>query len=464
MVGISSYSTYLPRYRLRRASVASAWGTRAAAGAKAVMNFDEDALTMGYMAAWRALGSASADINPDALYFASTTSPYWQRSLASFIAAACDLPPETETADFASSLRAATCALAAAVNAVKSGSNRRVLVVAADAREGAPESDEEQVFADAAAAIVIGDSGVIAELLARVSRSDDFLDEWRRERDAYVNTFASKFSISRGYEAGTVEAGQQLLNKAGVKPQEITRVALFSPDGKAHLGAAKKLGFSPEQVEDIDFAGIGITGAAMPLFLLAQSLNRAKAGDLILVISYGDGADALLFRATDEIDRRPSPLLAKAPRPLEYPSYQIYRKLRDWTKNEEGAQISNVLYEKEEPQNVRLHGTRCSRCGAVQFPRTKVCQNCRSSDGLVEVPLSRRGHIFTFTRDYLYDAPVKPTAIAVIDLEGGGRFQCQMTDVEESEIEIGLAVELTLRRMKEGGSMHHYYWKCRPVE
>jgi len=38
-----------------------------------------------------------------------------------------------------------------------------------------------------------------------------------------------------------------------------------------------------------------------------------------------------------------------------------------------------------------------------------------------------------------------------------------MTDVDEREVRIGMPVELVLRRMREGGHNHHYYWKCRPV-
>jgi uncharacterized OB-fold protein len=53
---------------------------------------------------------------------------------------------------------------------------------------------------------------------------------------------------------------------------------------------------------------------------------------------------------------------------------------------------------------------------------------------------------------------------AVVDLDGGGRFLCQMTDVDEREVEIGMQVELVLRRMREAESMHHYYWKARPLE
>ena len=110
MIGITNYSVYVPRRRMRRETIAAAWGAPAVPGSKAVMNFDEDSLTMAQSAAWPLAQSGGAE----ALSFASTTSPYWQRSAASLIAAACDLPAQTATADFGGSLRAGTTALRAA--------------------------------------------------------------------------------------------------------------------------------------------------------------------------------------------------------------------------------------------------------------------------------------------------------------------------------------------------------------
>ena len=110
-----------------------------------------------------------------------------------------------------------------------------------------------------------------------------------------------------------------------------------------------------------------------------------------------------------------------------------------------------------------MRGTACSNCGAVQYPITRVCGKCRASEGLSEKPLARRGRVFTFTKDYLYDAPIQPTIMAVVDLEDGARFLCQMTDADEREVAIGMEVELVLRRMRESATAHHYYWKCRPV-
>jgi 3-hydroxy-3-methylglutaryl CoA synthase/uncharacterized OB-fold protein len=456
VIGITDYSVYVPRWRLRRESISAAWGvTAAASGSKAVTHFDEDSLTMAQAAAWPLASRGEIE----ALSFASTTAPYWQRSAASLIAAACDLPSEVLTADFGGSLRCGTTALRAALDSVAAGSADSALVTAADQRDGAAESAEEMLFGDAAAAVAVGRDGLVAELVAAASRSDDFPDEWRRDCDTEVRSFISKYSLTRGYMENVVAAGRALLEKAGIKPSDIDHAALPSGDGRAQLAAAKVLGIPAASLEDVRTADLGVTGAAMPLFLLSQALHSARSGDLILVMAYGNGADALLFRALDGAGR-----LRSDGTTLECPTYPIYRKLRHHRRHpaSAGTEISNVLLGREEPQNVRLHGTACPRCGTLQFPITQVCGTCRNQDALEEKPLTRHGRVFTFTKDFLYDSPAPPTVMAVVDLDGGGRFLCQMTDVAPATVAIGMEVELVLRRMREGPGDHYYYWKCRP--
>ena len=459
MVGIVDSYKYVPRYRLRRDLIAEQWGKKSLGGVKAVANFDEDALTLAFEAVWPLIERDEAKESIDALYFASTTAPYWQRASSSVIAAACDLPDEIETVDFGGSLRSGTSALRAALNAVSAGAIRKAAVTVADVRESAPESLEEQQFGDGAAALMVGRENVIAELVAQTSRSDDFIDEWRRDRDRYVSVIGSRYSIERGYLANVVAMGKRILDLSGFKASDVSRVALNSPDGKAHLIAAKKLGFGPEQL--VPVADTGLTGGPMALSLLCDALESAEQGALILSLNYGDGADAQIFRITGE-KRRSKPSEPVGPG-LQIPSYAVYRKLRDFTRvgPEEGAVVSNVMLEKENRQNVRLRATRCPKCETVQFPLTGVCVKCHNRSGLEEVQMARRGTIFTFTKDYLYNSPSQPTVMAVIELDDAARFYCQVTDADPENIDIGQRVELTLRRLKEGSGMHHYYWKCR---
>jgi hydroxymethylglutaryl-CoA synthase len=457
VIGISGAAIYVPRFRVPREVISISWGKSPVPGSKAVCHFDEDTLTMGYSAANLLTATGT---EPDRLLFASTSAPYWQRSAASQIAAACDLRPGTETMDFGSSLRCGTSALVTAIEAVQAGQVNHVLVAAAERREAAPESADELLFGDSAAAITISREGVMAELVATHSRSDDFLDEWRRDRDTYVQSYPSKYSLSRGYEANVVSVTKELLAKAGVDADAITVAALACPDGRAQATCAKAIGIGLSGLVDMNLAEIGNTGSAMPLLGLALGLEKAQPGDLILCVGYGDGADALLFRALS-----PGARILRDSKTIKVATYPLFRKSRDYLREGSGdAEISNVLWKREAQQNVRLHGTKCPVCCRVQFPITRICSACRNPQGLQEVPLARTGSVFTFTKDFLYDAPVQPTVMAVVDLDRGGRFLCQMTDADEREVRIGMRVELVLRRMREGPANHHYYWKCRPAE
>ncbi len=449
MTGLTAYSTYIPRHRLPRELLAQAWGGRPAAGVKAVTGYDEDPVTMGYLAA-RQLGSF------DRLLFASTSAPFWQRSSAAQIAAACDCDAAVGAADFGGSLRAGTSALHAALDAVAAGSARRVAVVAAEQRDADPESPEEVLFGDAAAGVTAGSENVLAELIARASRTSDFLDEWRRDADTTVSSFPSRFSTKHGYEDVLIAAA-----RAALGSHTVTRAVLASPDGKAHLGAAKALGLKPEQLEDPRLADIGITGAAQPLLLLAHALDRSAPGDLILLAGTGDGADAFLFRVTDAIAAHTH--LRPDPRTIPYRSYPAWRKLREYLRtNAAGPEVSNVFSKREAGMNVRFHGTFCPACGLLQFPMAPVCERCRNAEGLEERPLAHTGRLFTFNQDHLYDSPVHPNVLCVVDLDGGGRVLCQMTDYD-GKVEIGMPLEIVLRRMRSSARQHHYYWKCRPA-
>src|SRR5215471_8119464 len=110
MVGITSCNYHVPFCRLEREKIGQAWARRAGKGERAAVYFDEDALTLGLEAASRCIEEKGKG-GIDGFYFASASAPFWQRSSSSFMAAACDLPAECETVDFAGSLRSATSAL-----------------------------------------------------------------------------------------------------------------------------------------------------------------------------------------------------------------------------------------------------------------------------------------------------------------------------------------------------------------
>ena len=78
---------------------------------------------------------------------------------------------------------------------------------------------------------------------------------------------------------------------------------------------------------------------------------------------------------------------------------------------------------------------------------------------LADVPAT----IATFTIDRLAFSPSPPMVAAVIDFEGGGRYQCELTDVDPKTVAIGNKVEMTFRRLITAGTVHNYFWKARPL-
>ena len=59
-----------------------------------------------------------------------------------------------------------------------------------------------------------------------------------------------------------------------------------------------------------------------------------------------------------------------------------------------------------------------------------------------------RGTVATFTIDRLAFSPSPPVVAAVVDFDGGGRFSCELTDVDPAAVAIGDRVEMTFRRMR----------------
>jgi uncharacterized OB-fold protein len=53
--------------------------------------------------------------------------------------------------------------------------------------------------------------------------------------------------------------------------------------------------------------------------------------------------------------------------------------------------------------------------------------------------------------------------VAIVDFDGGGRYQCELTDADPSDVHIGQRVEMTFRNLHSDGGIHNYFWKARPA-
>jgi 3-hydroxy-3-methylglutaryl CoA synthase len=468
MVGIVAYGVYVPLYRL--GTETKGWSGR---GEKAIANFDEDSVTMAVAAVMNCLAGRDHS-RVDGLYFASTTAPYHEGPTAAMIATAGDLRRDIVTTDCANSLKSGITALKMAVDAIKSGSAKQVMVVAADLRIPVINSAMEPLLGDGAVAFLLSDTDVAVSIEDSYSVSDEILDVWREQGSNSIRFWEDRFNIDMGYMRILPEAVSGLMQKTGLTPQDFARAVFYAPDARRHSEMGKKLGLSPKQVQDGMFNLLGNTGAAFPLMMLTSALEEAHAGDRLLLAGYGNGANAISLRATDNIDRIKSQrTLAKYVASKRILSdYLKYASWRDLIKSADPARRppddipspANIYRSRD--RNIRFYGVKCQACGTPLYPPVRVCTNCQTKDNFEPYRFSdKKCTLFTYSYDFIGRTKDPPVIIAYVDFEGGGRARLMMADGDIDQLKPGMPLEMTFRKLytdvREG--IHDYYWKCTPV-
>jgi len=478
MIGIVSYGAYVPIYRLSREAIGAMWNKAVGKGERAVANADEDSITMAVEAVLDSLRGMNRE-EIDALYFATDSPPYVEKQSASIIRAAVDMREDILTFDIAHSLRGGGSALRAALDSVKAGSARRAVAVASDRRIPAPNSDFELQFGDGAAAFLVGDSDVVAELEGSYHFSSEFVDVWRKPEDTYMLTWEDRFIRDEGYTKMVPQAAKALLKKLQLTPKDITKAAFYGPDPRSHASIGTAMGLDPKtQIQPPLLESMGNTGTALAPMILVSTLEDAKPGDRILFATYGDGADAFMFKVTEQIekvrDRRgiKRHLASKMMLP-NYGKYVEIRELMEWESARRGARRSSLpVIWRERKMIFALYGQKCRSCGNIQYPRQRICIYCQAKDNFEPVRLSdKTGKVFTFSMDQRAMEIVLPKVFTVVNLDEGGRFYSVMTDRDTTKISVGMPVEMTFRIQMgpsenlplEGSGLYNYFWRVRPI-
>jgi 3-hydroxy-3-methylglutaryl CoA synthase/uncharacterized OB-fold protein len=464
MRGIVAYGAYLPYWRIERKAIGEALGVSAGTGTRAVASYDEDTTSMAVEAARGALRGVQG-APAEAVYFATSDPPYLDKTNAAAIHAALDLAPTAMAVDMLGSVRSAAGALRAALDA-----RVPVLAVMADVRIGLPGGADEREGGDAAAAFLCGDDGVLAEPVGAASATAEFLDRWRLPGDPTSRQWEERFG-----EAAYVPLGESALadalKQAGATAQTVTRLIVAGPHGRAVRRVATSSGVKKEAIADDLAAVVGNSGAAHAGLLFSDALDRAQPDELIVVVSLADGADATVWRTTHAIgQRRPSRTvadqIASATGRVVYNTWLTWRGFlrREPPRRPDPQAPEAPPSFRHEAWKFAFTGSRCQACGTRHLPPQRVCVKCQAIDRmaperLADVPAT----IATFTIDRLAFSPSPPMVAAVIDFEGGGRYQCELTDVDPTAVAIGNRVEMTFRRLITAGGVHNYFWKARPI-
>jgi 3-hydroxy-3-methylglutaryl CoA synthase/uncharacterized OB-fold protein len=472
--GISSWGAYLPRARLSRAAVAQAlaWTSpgsgKAPRGERSYCHWDEDSLTMAVDAARDALESLGGTAVAT-LQFASTTPPFADRSNAGVIAAALALPDTARAQDVSGSQRAATGALLTALDATGGGAR---LVIGSDRRAARPGSPQELAFGHGAAALCIDDRALAAEFLGAESLQVDLVDHYRASGSAFDYTLEERWLRDEGHLELVPQAIARLLTRLDLAAADI-RHFVFPATTAAAQRIARAAGIAMEAVRDGLTDRCGDIGTGHALLLLGAVLEAAAPGELVLVIGFGQGVDALLFRTSETLAQaRPKRGVAGSLAAgvtddayVRYLSHTGGLEL-DWgMRAERDNRTAQSAFYRRQRDLTGFFGGRCTRCGTVQFPRSRACVNpdCRSFDTQDEYRLADEpGSVKSFTEDWLAYSPSPPFIYGNVAFASGGNLFAEFTDTAAGEVAIGAAVRFVFRIKDQDRlrGFRRYFWKA----
>ncbi|HEX4157972.1 MAG TPA: OB-fold domain-containing protein [Rhizomicrobium sp.] len=485
MTGIVSFGGYIPWLRLQRKTVAeaNAWYAPALLGAargeRAMANWDEDPITMAVEAGRECLPAPDPLIGRtfiDAIYLASTTAPFADRLNAGIAARALSLSEAISAMDITGSQRAGLSALTAALAGVDSGRTHSPLVVAGERRKARAASAQELSFGDGAAALVLGRENVIARFLGSHSVTIDFVDHFRTTGETFDYGWEERWIRDEGFAKIVPDAIRGLLDKTRTHGREIAHFILPCPFARMDQQIAARCGIDGARARDNLAGKVGDTGAAHALLMLAHTLEVAQPGEKILLAQFGQGCDAMLFEATDQLALfeprgRVSRSLARRKEETNYLKFLAFNGLVELEKGmraEADRKTALTVLQRKNDMLLGLVGGKCRICGTAQFPRTRVCvnPNCNAVDS--QEPYSfaeREGTILSWSADFLTYSKAPPNHYGMITFAEGGRFMADITDVEQGQIDSGSRVRLAFRikDIDEKRGFRRYFWKAVPL-
>ena len=470
-MAILSWGTYVPESRLSRGLIGEALGTPAGAGTRSVAGYDEDTTSMGVEAARNALANLPAELAPQRLLFATANPAYLDKTNATAIHAALGLPSSFRAFDVGGAVRSGVGAMMLAADATVP-----TLVVMSDIRTGLPGGADEREGGDGAAAFVMAsessvDGAVQIRPIGKGSATAEFLDRWRLPGEPASHVWEERFG-EHAYLPLVQAAFTDALKAAGVGPDALDHVIVTGVHTRAARAAARALGVAPEAIVDDLGSTIGFTGAAHTGLLLAGVLEGAQPGQRIATVSIADGCDVVIGETTDRIGsiapRRTLAQQVAGGRAMA--SYQTFLTWRGFLDREPPRRpdpkspAAPPSFRSEE-WKFGFTGSQCEVCGERHLPPARVCARCHSVDQMIPVRMADvPGTVATFTVDRLTYSPSPPLVAAVLDFDGGGRYRCELTDVNAATVAIGDRVEMTFRRISTSAGVHNYFWKARPVK
>jgi len=334
MVGIVGAGIHVPFWRIELAEIAKAWGGDMLPGEISVAGPDEDLFTMALMAARDALDNCGVE-SPEIGIVAVCTVSHSKFPLAARLAYALGTKSNARVWDLGLSTRSTTQGLLACLDALHSDSTRYGVVVGVDNPLLEPGSSDEMSCGAAAGAVVLGPANTAFSVKGSTSYSTAFTERWKIPGKKFQRQTAfPRFARDMGYVHHVCSAVFSLLDDLSITVDGLKLVVL--QESSSADRAAKTLRIPQEKLLRGESAMFfGDTGCAALLFSLIEGSRRVKAGDMLVLASYGvGGSDAICLAAErpENFDTAYHKLTQFRDHKslIDYPSFLRYKRIIGW--------------------------------------------------------------------------------------------------------------------------------------
>ncbi len=111
------------------------------------------------------------------------------------------------------------------------------------------------------------------------------------------------------------------------------------------------------------------------------------------------------------------------------------------------------------PEQIRLIGSKCKKCGEISLGKRQTCSNC-GRDDMEKIPLSRKGKLWTYTvirhkppGDYKGPDPFVPFGLGLVEVPEGIRILAPVKcELEKLNVGMGLEMEVYPLYSDENGN------------
>ena len=471
--GILAYGAYVPRHRIKRQTIFDAIGWVSpslkglAQGSRSFGAWDEDAVTLATEAARSCLSNGVTE--PQSLCFASTTGPFLDRQNAGIVATALDLPATTHVTDAAGGQRAASSAL---INASQHPT-ATTLVATGETRPTKSGSVMEMLSGDAGAAVLVGvGNAPVAALIGYQTVFDDLVDHYRTPESGTDYLLEDRWFRDAGIVPLARAVLAPLLDRYPIDRADIAHLVVSLPLASHRHAVARALEIDAARLDNNPFESCGHAGTAQPILLLANALDQAAVGDVILLLTFGQGCDAILLRKhTEQAGTTVKEIMNNGQEEGNYTKFLSARNMIEIERGIRAERDNRTAQTVAHARSRELYGFVggiCSTCGTPQFPKSRRCVNpdCAALDTQAAYRFAdKNGTVKSFTEDWLAVTREPPLIYGNISFEGGGNVFMEIAGAAPGDIDIGSAVKMQFR-VKDFDSLRgfrRYFWKAVPI-